>query len=61
MKDELKHGFKYKDDIYEVIEEYINYHNNIRLSYPLNYINPHQYKTDVGSAYVFLKCPQTIE
>ncbi|HKL95580.1 MAG TPA: integrase core domain-containing protein [Haploplasma sp.] len=52
MKNELEYDFKYKDkdDVYQVIEEYINYHNNIRLSYALEYKNPHQYKTDMGYA-----------
>lgn len=52
MKNELEYDFKYKDkeDVYQVIEESINYHNNIRLSYALEYKNPHQYKTDMGYA-----------
>ena len=50
MKDELEYNFKYKeqDNIYEVIDEYIDYHNNYRLAYSLQYKSPAQYKYEQG-------------
>ena len=56
MKDELEYNFKYKeqDNIYEVIDEYIDYHNNYRLAYSLQYKSPAQYKYEQGYIYFFL-------
>lgn len=50
IKDELIHDFNMKncEDIYKLIDDYINYYNNERYSYALQYKNPIQYRTELG-------------
>ena len=50
IKEELYKDFKIysSDNVYESINDYINYYNNERLSYTLGYKNPVQYRTERG-------------
>jgi len=50
MKDELEYDFKYKDRdcIFEVIDEYIKYHNQKRLSFKLEYKSPISFRSELG-------------
>ena len=41
-------NLKYAEDIPSFIENYINYFNNERLSYKLNYKTPIQYRIEQG-------------
>ncbi len=50
IKEEMRIDFnlKYAEDIPSFIENYINYFNNERLSYKLNYKTPVQYRIEQG-------------
>lgn len=50
MKDELEYDFNYKESecIFEVIDEYIKYHNQKRLSFKLQYNSPIRFRNELG-------------
>ncbi len=50
IKEEMRIDFnlKYAEDIPSFIENYVNYFNNERLSYKLNYKTPVQYRIEQG-------------
>lgn len=50
IKEEMITDFKYykEDNLFEFIDKFINYYNNERPAFALNYKTPIQYKTELG-------------
>lgn len=52
IKEEMRVDFKYweKDNVFDFVDEYVDYYNNERPAYALNYKTPIQYRIEQGFA-----------
>jgi transposase InsO family protein len=50
VKEEMRVDFRYwqENDIFQFVDRYVHYYNNVRPAYALNYKSPVQYRTEQG-------------